>query len=105
MLQEIKQLFNVYEIRSMGDLAGPSIEMAIKPGFPVICVDFGEMVEIYRSTDPDDVARLDASDPKFIPTLCETLDYFQVPRKAVDSYPNHLPRLMKELEDEENQLP
>lgn len=82
VLQEIEQQFNTYQIQSVGNYhTDPSIEVTAKSGFPVICIDFGDIVEVYRSSDVDDIVRLDASDPNFILTLGEALDYFQVPRK------------------------
>lgn len=81
VLQEIEERFNPFRIQTLGDSDVDSIEVMSKPGFPVISVDFGSDVEVYRTTDPDDVKMLIPADPNFIDRLCEVLDYFYVPRR------------------------
>jgi len=82
VFQEIEERFNPFQIQKVGESKfEPSIEIMSKPGLPVITVDFGETVEVYRTTDPDDVVSLAIEDPSFNDSLAEALDYFYVPRR------------------------
>lgn len=81
VLQELGSKFTPYRIQKVGEThIEPFIEITPRCGYPVINLDFGESVEVYRSTDPDDVIKLEIASPKFLDDLCEAMDYFYVPR-------------------------